>query len=283
MKRKFSDRIGITKPIPIQLYDMNLSLRNSLWNLVLRTVFSGSSFDYDNARVQFITEFFLKVPRDEVPVGFYSQDWLKNKFYRKEFTWWHIYNLLEFLADHVNETMGQYSSDGFIIEANNILEEEVAGYRFINGVLSPITNPNEIGSIVDAIEISHAYNLYGAETHLNTALEKLSEKPKPDYRNSIKESISAIESLVKQITGEDSGGLDKAMSILDAKVKFHGAFKSGLLSLYGYTSDEDGIRHAILEEKDLDFDEAKFMLVACSALVNFIIAKASKHGLLPSI
>jgi hypothetical protein len=171
----------------------------------------------------------------------------------------------------------------FIDEANLILEEEVSGYRFINGVLSPITNPSEIGSIVDAIEISHAYNLYGAEKHLNTALDQLSKKPEPDFRNSIKESISAIESVAKQITGEDSVGLDKAVSKLDAKVKFHGGLKSAILSLYGYTSNEDGIRHAILVEKDVGFYEAKFMLVACSALVNLIIAKASKHGLLPSI
>ncbi len=41
------------------------------------------------------------------------------------------------------------------------------------------------------------------------------------------------------------------------------------LKLYGYSSDEDGIRHAILEEKEIGFDEAKFMLVACSGFVNY--------------
>jgi hypothetical protein len=75
--------------------------------------------------------------------------------------------------------------------------------------------------------------------------------------------------------------LEKALAKLDSIVKFHGGFKAGLLSLYGYTSDEDGIRHAILEEKDIGFDEAKFMLITCSALVNFIISKANKHNLLP--
>jgi len=45
-------------------------------------------------------------------------------------------------------------------------------------------------------------------------------------------------------------------------------------------SDENGIRHAILEELNIGFDEAKFMLITCSALVNFIISKAAKNGLL---
>jgi hypothetical protein len=183
--------------------------------------------------------------------------------------------------EHPRETIGRNDPERFISEANRILEEESSGYRFVNGILAPITNPSELESIADAIEASHAMELFGTETHINDAIELLSKKPNPDYRNSIKESISAIESLVKQITNEEGDGLDKALNKLDAKVKFHGAFKSGLLSLYGYTSDEDGIRHAILNEPDLGFDEAKFMLVACSALVNFIIAKASKHDLLP--
>jgi hypothetical protein len=36
----------------------------------------------------------------------------------------------------------------------------------------------------------------------------------------------------------------------------------------------------MLEEPNVGFDEAKFMLVACSAFVNFIIAKADQCGLL---
>lgn len=282
MKRKFSDRIGVTKPNPIQLESINSSLRNSLWNLILWTVFSSLKTESNISRVRFITKRFLKLPSDEVPNNsFGARDWLKRIFYDDSAHWWYTYNFLEFLANHAKEA-SIYDIDRFTLEANRILEEESSGYRFIGGFLIPITNPSEIGSIINAIEASHLVNLFGAEKHLNTALDLLSKKPNPDYRNSVKESISAIESLVKQITSEDSGGLDKALNKLDTKVKFHGAFKSGLLSLYGYTSDEDGIRHAILEEPGLSFDEAKFMLVACSALVNLIIAKANKHGLLPT-
>jgi hypothetical protein len=60
----------------------------------------------------------------------------------------------------------------------------------------------------------------------------------------------------------------------------HGALKSAFNKLYGYTSDEDGIRHAILEESNVGFDEAKYMIVVCSAFVNYLTAKASAHGLL---
>jgi hypothetical protein len=48
-----------------------------------------------------------------------------------------------------------------------------------------------------------------------------------------------------------------------------------LSALYGYTSDSSGIRHALQDEPNLDFVDAKFMLVACSAFVNYLTDKAA--------
>ncbi len=283
MNSKFSDRIGVTKKIPIQLENISLQLKNSLWNLILRTVFFGK-LENKIPRVMFIAEHFLKVPLDEIPTsGIQAQVLLKKVLYHENCQWWYIFNFLEFLNRHPKETLPSYPPGKFALEANKILEEESSGYRFINGYLTPITNLSEIASITNAIEASTEADLFGSEKHLNTAIELLSKRPGPDYRNSIKESISAVESLVRQITSDDSGRLDKALNKLDSEIKFHGAFKAGLLSLYGYTSDEDGIRHAILEETDLGIDEAMYMLVACSALINLIIAKANKHGLLRNV
>jgi len=55
--------------------------------------------------------------------------------------------------------------------------------------------------------------------------------------------------------------------------------KKGFSNLYGYTSSAEGIRHALLEEAKLNFEDAKFMLVSCSAFVNYLIAKTSKAGI----
>lgn len=42
--------------------------------------------------------------------------------------------------------------------------------------------------------------------HLNKALELYAQRPIEDYRNSIKESISAIEVYCREITGEKTLG-----------------------------------------------------------------------------
>jgi hypothetical protein len=61
----------------------------------------------------------------------------------------------------------------------------------------------------------------------------------------------------------------------------HPAFKKALLSLYGYTSDEAGIRHALLEdEARVDMHDALFMLGACASFATFLIGKARTAGMI---
>ena len=122
--------------------------------------------------------------------------------------------------------------------------------------------------------------LAGVNIHLSSALSKVSNKNNPDYRNSIKESISAIETIAKIISGDDKADLSKALSKLKDKIELHPALEQGFKKIYAYASDEDGIRHSIMEEKNLDKEDAIYMLVSCSAFVNYLIVKADKAGIL---
>ena len=113
---------------------------------------------------------------------------------------------------------------------------------------------------------------------MKTALELLANRKSPDYRNSIKESISAVEAVCRLITIDQNATLGQAIGKVKKKVQLHPALERAFDKLYGYTSSADGIRHALLEETDLDFEDAKFMLVSCSAFVNYLVSKSSKAG-----
>ena len=73
----------------------------------------------------------------------------------------------------------------------------------------------------------------------------LSDRKNPDYRNSIKESISAVESICKIIAEDEKTTLAKALTKLKKRIEIHGSLEEGFKKIYGYTSDADGIRHAI--------------------------------------
>jgi len=85
------------------------------------------------------------------------------------------------------------------------------------------------------------------------------------------------ESVCRLIGGGKTLG-DAPKGIRD-KIDLHPALEKGFGALYGYTSDKGGIRHALLEESSVDSTDARFMLVTCSAFVNFVVAKASTAGI----
>ena len=157
---------------------------------------------------------------------------------------------------------------------NLVLEQEYVGYRFINGEARPITDDTEIRAIREASDSKHAE----VKQHIDKALGFLSDRESPDYANSIKESISAVERMCSLIIGKETT-LGKALKHLeDSGVKIHSALKEAFNKLYGYTSDASGIRHAgELGGAESTFEEAKFMLVSCCAFVNYLTGVMAKH------
>jgi hypothetical protein len=77
--------------------------------------------------------------------------------------------------------------------------------------------------------------------------------------------------------GENSNGkFSDALTAIEKKIQLHGSLKKAFMALYGYTSDAGGIRHALSDEDVTPtFEDAKFMLVTCSAFINYLKAKAS--------
>jgi hypothetical protein len=57
----------------------------------------------------------------------------------------------------------------------------------------------------------------------------------------------------------------------------HPILKEALSKLYGYTSDESGIRHALIDHSAATKDDAVFMLSVCSAYINYLIAKSASR------
>ena len=83
---------------------------------------------------------------------------------------------------------------------------------------------------------------------------------------------------MKVLTGDSAATLGAALNVIASQGGMHGALKASLSSLYGYTSDAEGIRHAMLEESTLTQADAKFMLVACTAFINYMLTKTAERS-----
>lgn len=281
---RFSERYGYKKVREIvQIDSIDEPLRNALWSLLKVFVWDqvhastgiyGGCYLTSESNEQIRTLCkrlwfsYFKKPLDQL-----DDEW--NEVYgqlRKYFfgcEWYEVYDFLEFIAG--NYERYQFK-DNFVSACNQALEKEISAYRFVDDLISRITEQQEVDEIEHALETA----LGPVRTHLRRALELLSSRETPDYRNSIKESISAVESLVAIATGANKGTLGQLIKKLEDEIHLHPALRTAFSSLYGYTSDEGGIRHALMESESIRFQDAKFFLVVCSAFINFVEAKIAK-------
>ena len=270
--KTFSQRKGL-KPVSetIQIDSMTMELRNSLWNALDIAFWSTPDFLYSELRTPgikklswFLWSDYFKKAVDERPYeGEKILEIIRQYFFSCE--WNEAYDFLEFIVSkHENST--QPLTDLL----NGFLERELSGYRFVAGNLIDVTNQEEIKMIEEAARDSR---FAGVSAHIECALEHYADRENPDYRNSIKESISAVESIARVVSGRDKATLGDALKSIEESGQLHPALKKGFLKLYGYTSDEQGIRHAMLDEPNLTAADARYFLVSCSSFVNYLKAQ----------
>lgn len=180
---------------------------------------------------------------------------------------WQYYDILSFIEEIViwyNKSFYQDLTGIF----NELFEVECVGYRFINKQITDIINDEEIKEIKEALNTKYS----ACSESINKALNLLYNREKPDYSNSVKESISAIEAICNIILGTNNATLGEALKSLEKNgLKIHSAMKNAFISLYGYTSNKSGIRHNNGVDENTTFEEAKYMLVSCSAFLNYLI------------
>ena len=282
----FSQRKGL-RPLKkaFQREAVDKELRNRLWSafqIVVWNKWSSPSFSsgYDlhsrlvNSLLDKCWMNFFKWPLDTRPDlnpsledGAYIV--LRNYFYKAE--WYEVYDFIEFVIKNVYSDWAKALKDF----CNALLEDENAAYRILNDEVVEITDELEINAIEEAIELP----VTQITTHLKRSLELLSDKNNPDYRNSIKESISSVEACCQYISNDSNATLGDALKKIKVSTPIHPALEKGFLAIYGYTNDSGGIRHALEDENQTpSYADAKFMLVACSTFVNFLLTKTVEAG-----
>lgn len=268
----FGTRNGFEPEKEIQINSIDDPLRNKLYNLYceIESVCGGFLVKH---LVNKLGERCYTARQDEYIVEAYILGENPNS------KWYSVYDVFEYCFEYIYKSSfkrnlsGSYALVENAIERTNaILEEEKSGYRVINYEFTPITDEQEIDSISETVS-----NPYGAvSTHMKKALELYSDRTAPDYENSIKESISAVESMCCVITGASGSQatLGKMLKKLEEKnVTIHPSMREAFNKLYGYTSDADGIRHGGIDFSNAPAEDALYMLVSCSAFINYIKQK----------
>lgn len=266
----FSERYGYVKPSEAIIVDrMPQEVQNAIFNCLK---FLYRQINVDLIKIQKdVCAHFLNKKIDRFNNNPYL-DVILPYLEDPDIEWYKKLDLIEFFINSLIRLKLSTEAVSFIYNINLEFERLNYGYRIINNLVTPITAKEEVETVEEAMDNTKD----NIREHLNSALKHLSDKEAPDYRNSIKESISAVGVLCREITGEND--LGKALSTLEKKQGLlHPQLKTAFSSLYNYVNEKrSGIRHELMDDSRTyvpTYHEAKFMLVTCSAFVNYINGK----------
>ena len=281
MRGSFSQRYGYEPlPEPMRLEELSDDLRREIWNEVRIVLFvyrySGSSaghyFSTKGKRfVERVLGHYTKKPEDTITTK-YSSVLTGFKTFILSGKFNEALDLIEFMVNDRDITQD------FVQLVKNSFEQHAAAYllytsqrpyRFV-----PRASKEQGEATQQAIETLRESALDGGAAHLREAAEHINAR---QYADSIADSIHAVESVACVIDPKASKTLGPALKSLE-KAGFlkHSALKTAFEKLYGYTSDEQGIRHALLDQDtaDVGLDEAMFMFGACASFAAYL---AKKH------
>lgn len=279
----FSERNGYKMVSDVlQVETMSYELRNSLFNAIvihiINTFFDEARFTKSTTQSiyqalnswgyyakldVFFRKFYCQILKQKITeIPDREEAWEVFERYFDNSEWHEIYSLLEWF---VSKVLTQENVPALFVEyINMVLEENLSGYRFVDGLIVQIVDEKEISEISEAL--NHKQKEIGKQ--ISSALQSMHDK---NYRHSVKESISAVETFVRTKTGKST--LGAALSELE-NFSIPSALKQGFDKIYGWTCGPDGVRHALMDNaQDVTLAEAKFMLVACSAFLNYLTMK----------
>lgn len=179
-----------------------------------------------------------------------------------------LFDFVEFLTRHKNVSARMKS------ELSGVLVSNRAAYRIFDGLVVAVGNDHQAVAFARAIDDAAVVGALAVRKQLLAAAVAVRNG---HWADSVRESIHAVEAMAVQLApGTDT--LGPALRVIEGEGHLHGSLKAAFGSLYGYSSDEGGIRHALVfgDEAQVDEADAMFMLGACASFVSYLIARSTR-------
>ena len=258
-------------PQPLKLEELSDQARIGFWNILYHSVASTlrnfSSPVWDPI-LQLTYANFFSLPIDQWQ---YTEHFLSSTIrpYIEKAPFNKVFDLLIFLM----RTRGCPSQ--FISDIGGAFRHFQLAYILDSSdppTIYPTSTPEEGEALIKALQQIQEAGLGGAQNHLRKGAMCIDQE---DWTGAIRESIHAVESVARQIAPE-ARTLGDALKVLERKgLLHHPALKQGFSKIYGYTNEEQGIRHALLdaEQANVSQDEAMFMLGVCASFASYLSRK----------
>lgn len=271
----FSQRTGLApRPPQLGLGEVSSELRRLLYyyldlEIEREEYFGVESSYFDGGWLRVAKDFhvlFFRKPSNTFSNSPYEVRQVLDRFIRNAEIG-SLFDLVEFFVRHpkTSSELKQDLSTAFV--------SAKAAYRIIENQIVAIGTEQLAEAFEAAIAATDASGAVAARKHL---IDAGAEIRAGNWSSSVRESIHAVEAMALMLVPEATT-LGPALSKLEKEGYLHGGLKSAFGKLYGYTSDEEGVRHALVfkDEAQVDEADALFMLGACASFVSYLIMRSA--------
>ena len=267
----FSQRTGLEAiPPQLNLNEISEELRRLIYYYISLEIeresyepYGSSVFKEKWLRVaKDLHVIFFKQPIDTFDYGTYELNQRLSRLIRQADIG-HLFNLVEFFVRHTgcSAELKRELTGAFVMAR--------AAYRiFDNQYIVAIGTNEQAMAYERAVAEAESKNATAARKHLIAAGVAIRES---DWTGSVRESIHAVEAMAVYLA-PNANTLGDALKILEQHGYLHGSLKKAFSSLYGYSNDEKGVRHALVfsDKAQVDEADALFMLGACASFVSYL-------------
>ncbi len=248
------------------------ALRNSLWNLLYRIVFTT-----DHSRTAWIAILrgaclaFFKEPIDEIPSADNeaSRERLKQFFYRLPDH--RVYDFFEFLF--ADDSAGVKEVDRKLLRRgmNDVLDREGAPVRLLRDRFVPLPDALGLDAVASAEESFSLFDAAAGSRHLASAVAYLSRRPDPACAEAVREALLAVAAAVRAAAGGRGEVVLGSIAPAAEKLAIAPALRDGIEATLSRCHAVSGLPGAPPAGKEPTFGEAAFLVTFCSSLVTYIL------------
>ncbi|MCY4197087.1 MAG: hypothetical protein OXD33_09265 [Rhodobacteraceae bacterium] len=189
-----------------------------------------------------------------------------------------VLHFLEILLRQTRIAEDYFQRLQFATKIQALLQKHNAAYRLSIEYnhrfwFFPCESEEHAVAVAQALELLQQGEFEGAKAHLRHAVDHINGGR---HAAAIAESIHAVESVARKIDPKASKSLSPALkSLQDRGLLTHDALCKAFEKLYGYTSNEQGIRHALIDKDaaNVDVAESVFMFGACASFAGYLVRK----------
>lgn len=316
----FSQRAGLEPShTPLLTESMSKDLLISLWNIILGRLFGKlGSNAYGEITQEYnvfiaLWKHFFKQPMDEFErlLGA-RKDWYRDAYDTME--WNRVYDFLEFIAGR----MLPYDAAIFTADVNEALAAEYAAYRFAGNKIVCMSDTKSAETLGLAQDEAARHDLGQSGLALVACIKALGQRENPDFdlalvhsKEALRSALSHVENLCGAqalVAGQTKlEGNDVASAFVESEkseklvqsVKSLQAVTETMRLLSGPTPESSevlllaranriGLPEGLLDkiishEGAASRDEAECCVVTCSALIRYLVARATGAGLIPAV